>query len=152
MNYWLSKPKVNFNLLCWCKTNPTPATNGGWLPNIEYCLVFKQEGTPKYNDGYDIKSKWYMSGLNVKDKAKFEHPTIKPLEFVKNHILHSTSENDVVLDCFMGSGTTAVACKETGRHYIGFEINKEYVDIANDRLKGITKQDRERKERYYSLF
>lgn len=152
MNYWLSKPKVNFNLLCWCKTNSIPATNGCWLPNLEYCLVFKQEGTPKYNDGYDIKSKWYMSASNVKDKEKFEHPTIKPLEFVKNHILHSTKENDVVLDCFMGSGTTAVACKETGRHYIGFEINKEYVDIANDRLKGITKQGRERKERYYSLF
>lgn len=152
MNYWLSKPKVKFNLLVWCKTNSIPATNGSWLPNLEYCLVFKQEGTPKYNDGYDIKSKWYMSASNVKDKAKFEHPTIKPLEFVKNHILHSTKENDVVLDCFMGSGTTAVACKETGRHYIGFEISKEYVDIANDRLKGITKQDRERKERYFSLF
>lgn len=152
MNYWLSKPKVNFNLLVWCKTNSIPATNGCWLPNLEYCLVFKQEGTPKYNDGYEFKSKWYMSCANVKDKAKFEHPTIKPLEFVKNHILHSTKENDVVLDCFMGSGTTAVACKETGRHYIGFEISKEYVDIANDRLKGITKQDRERKERYFSLF
>ena len=152
MNYWLSKKDVAFNILVWCKTNPTPACNGVWLPNLEYCLVFKQKGTPKYNDGYELKSKWYMSGLNVEDKKKYEHPTIKPLEFVKQHILHSTKENDIVLDCFMGSGTTAVACKETGRHYIGFEINKEYVDIANDRLKGITKQDKERQERYFSLF
>lgn len=153
MNYWLSKPyKVNFNLLVWCKTNPTPATNNVWLPDLEYCLVFKQEGAPRYNDGMELKHKWYVSSANVKDKAKYEHPTIKPLDLVKQHILHTTQENDIVLDCFMGSGTTAVACKETGRHFIGFEINKEYYNIANDRLKGITKQDREQKERFYGLF
>lgn len=52
----------------------------------------------------------------------------------------------VVLDTFMGSGTTAVACKETGRHFIGFEINKEYYNIAIDRINGITQQDKKLKE------
>lgn len=51
-----------------------------------------------------------------------------------------------MLDTFMGSGTTAVACKETGRHFIGFEINKTYYDIAIDRLNGITQQDKKLKE------
>jgi DNA modification methylase len=46
----------------------------------------------------------------------------------------------------MGSGTTAVACKELGRHYIGFEIDPKYYQIALDRLNGLTKEDREKKE------
>ena len=65
------------------------------------------------------------------------HPTIKPLELVKRHILHSTQPNDIVLDCFCGSGTTCVAAKETGRRFIGMEIDPEYHKIAVDRLNGI---------------
>lgn len=133
------------NILCWCKTNPIPSTNNVWLSDVEYCLVFKGKGAPRYNDGYELKSKWYVSGINQKDKKDYEHPTIKPLELVKRHILHSTQENDIVLDCFLGSGTTAVACKELNRQYLGFEINKEYYDIACDRLKGITVQERKDK-------
>ena len=125
------------NILTWCKTNCVPATNNNFLPNMEYCLVFKQKGAPRYNDGYELKSKWYLSATNKSDKDKFNHPTIKPLELVKRHILHSTQENDIVLDCFCGSGTTCMACKETGRRYIGMEIDPEYHKIAVDRLNGI---------------
>ena len=46
----------------------------------------------------------------------------------------------------MGSGTTAVACKETGRHYIGFEVNSKYYQIAIDRVSGLTVADRKKKE------
>ena len=138
MKYFIDEKGCRFNILTWCKTNPTPATNGTYLPDIEYCLVFKENGSPKYNDGYELKSKWYVSPLNVSDKDKFNHPTIKPLDLVKRHILHSTQPNDIVLDCFCGSGTTCVAAKETGRRYIGMEIDKEYWKIANDRLNGIT--------------
>lgn len=145
MTYFVKKGCI-MNELVWCKTNPTPATNGNWLPDIEYCLVFKGNNAPRYNDGYELKSKWYVSPINKSDKDLFYHPTIKPLELVKRHILHSTKENDVVLDCFMGSGTTAVACKELNRHYIGFEINTEYYQIALDRLNGLTKKDREKRE------
>lgn len=84
--------------------------------------------------------------INIKDKDNFEHPTIKPLDEVKKRILNSTKEGDIVLDCFMGSGTTAVACKELGRHYIGFEMNPKYYQIALDRLNGLTKEDREKRE------
>lgn len=138
MKYFIEKHNCNFNILTWCKTNSVPATNNNFLPNIEYCLVFKEKGAPRYNDGYELKSKWYISTTNKSDKDKYNHPTIKPLELVKRHILHSTQPNDIVLDCFCGSGTTCLACKETGRRYIGMEIDKEYHRIAVDRLNGIT--------------
>lgn len=123
-------------ILVWCKTNPIPTTNNLWLSDLEYCLYIR-DGI-KLNDGYEFKSKWYTSPINKKDKDLFEHPTIKPLILVKRHLQHTTQENDIVLDCFLGSGTTAVACKELNRQYIGIEIDKEYYKIAEDRLNGIT--------------
>lgn len=137
--------KATQNILVWCKTNPIPMTNGTWLSDIEYCINVR-ENTSRLNDGYELKSKWYVSEINQKDKAEYEHPTIKPLELVKKHLLHATQPNDVVLDCFLGSGTTAVAAKETGRRYIGFEIDSHYFDIAQDRINGISQKDKKLKE------
>ena len=135
-NYFVEKG-CSFNILVWCKTNPTPFANNTFLPDLEYCLVVREEGT-KLNDGMELKSKWFVSQTNVADKKDYKHPTIKPLQLVERHILHSTLPNAVVLDPFMGSGTTAVACQETGRQYLGFEINEEYWKISKDRLNGIT--------------
>lgn len=132
MNYFLNK-NCYFEILTWCKTNPTPTTNNSWLPDIEYCLYFREQGVI-YNDGYDLKSKYYVSPANVNDKKHFNHPTIKPLGLVERHIKHTTKENDIVLDCFCGSGTTCVASKNTNRRYIGIEINKEYYEIAVKRI------------------
>lgn len=123
--------------MVWCKTNPIPICNNNWLSDIEYCLVFKGKGAPKYNDGYNLKSKWFISPTNIEDKKNYLHPTIKPLELVKRHIKHSTKEGDIVLDCFAGSGTTLKACKDLNRQYIGFEINEKYYNIAKDRLNNI---------------
>lgn len=147
MNYFLNidKRTMNFEILIWAKDNPTPLTNNTWLPDLEYCLYFRESGV-KLNDGYENKSKWYSSPINKRDKDLFEHPTIKPLNLVKRHLLHTTQPNDIVADFFLGSGTTAVACKETGRQYIGFEIDKKWFDIAKDRLNGITAKGQ------YSLF
>ena len=136
--YFVEQKQCRVNYLVWCKTNPTPMTNDVWLPDVEYCLCFKGKGAPRYNDGYELKSKWYMSKKNKEDKDLFNHPTIKPLELVERHLLHSTNENDIVLDCFCGSGTTCLAAKETGRRYIGIEIDPEYHRIAVNRLNGIT--------------
>ena len=141
MNFFIVANAYNYELLVWNKTNPTPMCNNSWLPDLEYCLYFREKGVI-LNDGYENKSKWFISGLNVADKDLFEHPTIKPLEMVKRHLKHATQPNDIVLDCFLGSGTTAVACKELGRQYIGFEIDKNFYEIAVDRLKGISVQDR----------
>ncbi|HHX71242.1 MAG TPA: site-specific DNA-methyltransferase [Gallicola sp.] len=124
------------NILTWNKTNPIPTTNNNWLSDIEYCLYVRDN--IKLNDGYELKSKWYISPINKPDKDLYNHPTIKPLELVKRHLLHTTQENDIVADFFLGSGTTCVAAKEIGRKYIGFEIDKKYYEIAKDRLNGIS--------------
>lgn len=131
--------------MVWCKTNPTPLTNNVMLPDIEYCLMFRQKGCKLYGS-YETKSKYYISPINKNDKDLYSHPTIKPLELVKRHILNSTKENDIVLDCFLGSGTTAVACKELNRQYIGFEIDNKYFNIAQDRLNGISQKERKLKQ------
>lgn len=128
----------SMEILVWTKDNPTPFTNNVWLTDIEYCLYFREKGV-KLNDGYELKSKWFNSPINKDDKDDYGHPTIKPIELVKRHIAHATNENDLVLDPFMGSGTTAVACKELNRRFIGFEINEKYYKLANDRLNGIKK-------------
>lgn len=135
LTYFINKG-CYFEILCWCKTNPTPLTNNVWLPDIEYCLMFREKGCPLYGE-YKTKSKWFQSSINKDDKNKFNHPTIKPMQFVENHIINSTKKNDIVLDPFVGSGTTALACKHLERKYIGFEINEKFYKIACDRMQGI---------------
>lgn len=139
------KTKCSCYILTWAKTNPTPLGSMIWLNDIEYCLHFYKDAG--YNVGSKYKHKNYVEPINVIDKKYYSHPTIKPLEMVKNHLLNLTKESDIVLDCFLGSGTTAVACKELNRQYIGFEIDKQYFDIAKDRLDGLTIIDRKRKEK-----
>ena len=71
------------------------------------------------------------------------HPAQFPFELARDHIISWSDEGDIVLDCFLGSGTTADAAIQTKRHYIGFEISKEYFEIANQRIadsKQIAKQ------------
>ena len=75
-----------------------------------------------------------MISVNQKDKKKYGHPTVKPLEMVKNLIVNSSQENDIILDPFLGSGTTGVACKELGYEFIGCEIDSDYFDIAKERI------------------
>lgn len=67
--------------------------------------------------------------------GKTGHPAVFPLQLATDHILSWSNENDIVLDPFMGSGTTGVACIQTKRRFIGIEINKEYFDLSTNRLK-----------------
>jgi len=62
------------------------------------------------------------------------HLSVKPVQLIAHLIKLFTKENAVVLDPFMGSGTTAVACVDTKRRYLGYELNQEYIDIANKRI------------------
>ena len=89
----------------------------------------------------------YQSGIHeiisqpiIQKNENTIHSTTKPVRLIKNFVQVSSNENDVVLDCFMGSGTTAVACKRLNRNFIGFEISKEYCDIANKRLNNVPKR------------
>lgn len=151
LNYFVTEHKCRFEILTWHKTNPIPSCNGKWLSDTEYCLVFKEAGTPKYNEGYENKFKYYISSINVKDKKLYGHPTIKPLELVERHLKHSCKKDMVVFDPFVGSGTTAVACKELGINYLGFELNKKYYEIAVNRLNGQTKAETEIKNKQLSM-
>lgn len=139
LNYFLQY-NVNFDLLVWCKTNPVPK-NQSWLSDLEYCLFFREKNFP-LNPGYDLKSKWFISSLNKTDKDLYGHPTIKPLDLVKRHILHTTNKNDIVADFYLGSGTTCVAAKELKRKFIGFDNNLDNYNIALDRLNGISIKER----------
>ena len=136
LKFFVEEKKCNFEILIWAKTNPPPFSNGHYLKDKEYCLYFWEKNF-KFNGKYEDLKTVYFTGVNQSDKKLYDHPTIKPLSIIENLIKNSSVEGGVVLDPFLGSGTTAVACKELNRQYIGFEIDKKYYDIANDRLKGI---------------
>lgn len=78
--------------------------------------------------------KYPISILNFDRPHPPLHPTQKPVDLVKWLVKTYTNEGELVLDNCIGVGTTAIACKLTGRNYIGFEINQEYIDLANNRL------------------
>lgn len=135
LKHYLDKG-CNIEILTWHKTNPLPTMNNTYANDTEYCIFARETGVQLYGS-YETKRKYYVTGLNVNDKGHFDHPTIKPLNIISNLIINSSLENDIVLDCFMGSGTTAIASKNNNRHYIGFEINKKWYDVAVDRLNNI---------------
>jgi len=71
----------------------------------------------------------------INQQQKSEHPAPFPEQLANDHIVSWSNEGDAVLDPFMGSGTTAIACINTGRNYIGFELDEQYCDIANERIR-----------------
>lgn len=142
MNFYVKEKKCNFEIIIWGKNDPTPFTCGHYLKDKEYCLLFWGKGV-KLKGTFETMRTIYISNKNKEDGKLYDHPTIKPLNIIKNLILNSTEKGDVVLDCFMGSGTTGVACKELGRDFIGIEIDKKYYDIAVDRINGITQRERD---------
>lgn len=73
---------------------------------------------------------------NKAEKEGSNHPTMKPVALMEQLIQVFTKPNDTILDCFMGSGTTGVACRETNRSFIGIEINESYFREAEDRIRG----------------
>lgn len=122
------------DILTWHKSNPTPTCNNTYLSDTEYLIFAREKGVKVYGS-YATKKKYYVTPTNKADKAKFGHPTIKPLEIIKNLVINSSIEGDVVCDPYMGSGTTGVACVITGRHFVGFEIAPEYVETAKKRIE-----------------
>ena len=113
----------------WKKTNPSPQ-NGQhmWLSSFENCIFAKVRKTV-FNESCKSAIWEYPVG-----RSKI-HPTEKPLSLFKKLILASSNEGDCVLDPCIGSGTTAIACINTNRNYIGFELDKHYCEIANERIQ-----------------
>lgn len=77
---------------------------------------------------------WRIAPLNFTRKDK-RHQAEKPMDLIKKMILNSTKEGDVILDTFLGSGTTAEVAKELKRDFIGIELNKEYIEMTEERLR-----------------
>lgn len=141
---WRSKEQIlkyinffknyNMDLLTWHKTNPVPTCSNKYLSDTEYILFFREKGVKIYGT-YATKKKYYVTPTNKEDKKLYKHPTIKPVDIIENLIINSSKENDVVLDCFMGSGTTGVACKKLNRNFIGIELEEKYFNIAKERIE-----------------
>ena len=86
-----------------------------------------------YNDEYYPVN--ILEYPNCSNKSENIHPTQKPVDLLRYLVLTYTNEGDTVLDNCMGSGTTAIACIKERRHFIGFELSKEYFDKAVRRIK-----------------
>ena len=135
---YFSDRGCNFDLLTWHKSNPTPACNNKYLSDTEYIIYARDPGVKLYGS-YETKRKWYVSPYNKADKDMWHHPTIKPLDITVNMVENSTwGGGSLVLDPFMGSGTTAVACIRTGRRYVGFEIDRTYWETSQRRIASET--------------
>ena len=120
------------------------------LPESRCWIVWDKRIKDKYsNDFSDIEMAWtsfdrpsriirhLWSGMlqqDMKNKEKRVHPTQKPVQVIINIIKMFSNEGDTILDPFLGSGTTAVACKLTGRDFIGFELDGNYCNIARKRV------------------
>ena len=94
---------------------------------------------PHSRNGFKIKeygNRFNVWKINSEKANKTNHPAVFPLELVSDHIKTWSNENNTVLDCFMGSGTTGIACKNLNRKFIGIEIDKKYFDIAKNRIEG----------------
>lgn len=136
LDYFVNKQGCNFDIILWLKSNATPLFCNKYLTDKEYCLYFRKGGFCNPSS-YEEARTWFIEPINTKDKEKFEHPTIKPYKMIERMVLNSSIKGDVILDTFIGSGTTAVACKNNERNFIGFEIDNKWCKIANDRVNGI---------------
>jgi DNA modification methylase len=139
IKYFVEEKGCNWELLIWGKPDPIPFCGTHYLVDKEYCIYFWETGAT-VDIPFERGKTVYLQKKNVSDKKEFKHPTIKPLNIIETLIQNSSKEGDLVLDTFVGSGTTCVASKKLNRQYIGFEINDEYYQIAIDRLNGINQK------------
>lgn len=143
--YFVENKKCNWNLITWHKSNPTPTCGNKYLTDTEYCLFFREKGVRVYGE-YATKRTYYVTTKNLQDKKLYKHPTVKPLDIIQNLIINSSREGDVVLDSFMGSGTTGAACVRTNRNFIGIELDENFFNIAKSRIEEKIKENKEGNE------
>ena len=129
---WANKNKFSYDILTLEKKNPVPAHSTHHVSSLEYIVLIRDKGT--YFQG---------SGLNPDDYKKTFvtycqkriHPAEKPVEFLERFVRTSYPENGVILDPFMGSGSTGIACLNNKRDFIGIEKNEGYFNLASERIK-----------------
>lgn len=141
LDFFVVKNNCSFDILCWYKINAMPTYNNKYLTDKEYCLYFRKGGYCMPKDYEHAKTIFYEP-INIKDKTKYKHPTIKPLKIFEILISNSTKLNSVVLDCFSGSGTTAVACHNLKRRFICIERDIDYYKASVERLENAQAQQK----------
>ncbi len=133
------------NNITWIKKNPPPnLACKCFKHSSETILWAKKKETKKYIFNYQLMKKinqnkqmsdiWIFGRPRKKEMIYGKHPTQKPLDLLERIILATTTENDLILDPFMGSGTTGVASLMQNRKFIGIEIDQTYFEIAKKRL------------------
>lgn len=111
------------NLLVWVKQNSVP--NKYYMNKAEFILMLRKGGAKNINMLGSNTVLEYRNKLGNK-----QHPTEKPVALLKHLILNSSQPDEIVFDPFAGCGSTGLACKQTGRNFIGYEIDKKYYDVA----------------------
>lgn len=138
---WTLENKFKFNILTWNK--PLSIMNRErYSTNIEYIIRIYSKGCAlnkldlekdKSKTSYYSKYKVYSQ---IRGKQKL-HPSQKPTEIIQEIIELSSNENDLILDPFMGSGTTGRVCLDTNRKFIGIELDGDYFNIAKNRIEEV---------------
>lgn len=126
---WLSEQFGRFAVCMWHKDNPMPVANKHYRPDSEiYVHAWKPDAYPVGT--LADKARWFCAPVG---KSEFGHPTVKPLPLMLKVVRNVNAET--ILDPFMGSGTTGVACVRLGRKFIGIEVEPRYFDIACRRIE-----------------
>lgn len=133
--------KMSTRLCIWEKTNPSPMNGQNiWLSGVECCVYGKFKGAT-FNEHCKNTVFRFPCGRNKL------HPTQKPYALIEKLLLASSNEEDVVLDPFMGSGTTGVAAIKNNRSFIGIELDENYFNIAKERINDELRQSNKKWER-----
>ena len=136
---WAIKNKCQYDILIWDKDFKGIISRKFFASNSEYVIRIYRRGLNQLDD-VELYQKIHKF-KRIKDKL---HEAEKPVELLKRFILLSSNEGDLVLDAFMGSGSTAIACLSSNRNFLGFEIDEKYYQIANKRVKEFKKEEIEK--------
>jgi len=129
-------------IFSWHKTNPVPSFRKvNYLSACEFLWV-GSKGKWTFNFKQQKEMHNFFETANKSSYGKTKHPTEKPESLISHLIEIHSNKGDLVLDPFMGSGTTAVACVKLNRNFIGFEISEDYVKMANERLNKLKEQEK----------
>lgn len=123
-------------IFTWHKTNPVPSFRKvNYLSACEYAWIGSKGQKPwTFNFGLQKEMHNFYETCNSSGYKQTEHPTEKPVNMFEHFVKIHTNKDDTVLDPFMGSGTTGVACKHLQRNFIGIELDDKYFQIAQDRI------------------
>lgn len=130
--------ELNLNVravICWYKINSgLGAFMSQYIPNYEPCIYAHKKGkSPQWFGATDEKTVWELK----KESRNEFHPTQKPVELCGRAIKNSSKKNDIILDVFLGSGTTMVACEQTNRICYAVELSTEYCQVIINRMQNL---------------